>query len=250
MGARKSHLSAAIVFGIGLVTVIGGAWLESRNPRSNLADDVAWCVLAAGGFLIGLGVSLPFAKPIVAVAVGLAFPLVGWWLLMCAVWGGLSYPWPSQVQLVRSGYGSITEARQIDDLFGPAWHSVSNYQQPDLADWQTKALFAGKYQLNMLVRVRVDRHSGAVEGIGKPHFWLREIEEIKSSREVSYNTDQEHEFGAEQWREVVKAHGDFSVIGIHLDRSHPAPGFDRYRAELDDGIQMRPRGDAAPMPQP
>lgn len=250
MEAQRIRLLGRVVIAIGLVTVLAGAWLETRNPRSNFADDVAWSVLAAGGFLIGLGVSLPFVRPIVAVAVGLAFPIVGWFLLVVAFWGVLLHNgWPSQEQMVRAGYGSIPEARQIDDLFGPAWHRVSNYQQPDLADWQTDALFAGRYQLMMSTPVRVNRRSGAVEVIGKPHFWLTEIEQIRGARDVSYNSNQEHQFGAEQWHEVVNAHGDFTVIGIHLDREHPVPGFDRYRTEVQSGIQMRGAAHAAPVLQ-
>ena len=38
----------------------------------------------------------------------------------------------------------IPEARQIDDLVEPAWHKLSNYQEPDLAQWQTEVLFGGK----------------------------------------------------------------------------------------------------------
>jgi hypothetical protein len=42
--------------------------------------------------------------------------------------------WPAQEVMVRSGYALIPEAKQIDDLFGPAWHRVSNYTKPDTVE--------------------------------------------------------------------------------------------------------------------
>jgi hypothetical protein len=155
--------------------------------------------------------------------------------------------WPAQEQMVSSGYRMIPEAQQIDDLLGPAWHSISNYQEPDLAEWQTEALFAGRYELSMWVSVRVDRNSGRVAGVvGEPRFRLLEIEEIRNSREVSYKD--QREFGLDQWRQVVRAQGDFSAIGIQLDRSRPVSGFDRYKALPRGGIQMRSKDDAVPLP--
>ena len=247
---RRRCLLGVTVLGIGLATLITGAWLETRNPRSNVEDNIAWLVLFAGMFLLGVGVSLPFARPIIAVLIGFVFPLVGFCLLSSFYWIWLFLSrWPTQEQMVPSGYRMIPEATQIDDLLGPGWHQLSNYDEPDFAEWQTEALFAGRYQLSMWVRVRVDRSSGRVtEVVGEPQFRLLEIIEIRDSREVSYNGNQQREFGADQWRQVVKAKGDFSVIGIELDRNNPVVGFDRYKAEPRNGIQMRSENNAAKIP--
>jgi hypothetical protein len=247
---RYRRLLAVAALGIGLATVITGAWLETRNPRSNAEDIIAWRVLAVGMFLLGVGVSLPFARPIIAVLIGIACPIVAWWLLVCAFWIALYYNrWPAQGQIVNSGYQMIAEAKQIDDLLGPAWHQLSNYREPDLAEWQTESLFGGRYELSMRVSVRVDRSSGRVtEVVGQPQFRLVEIKEIRDSRQVSYNGNRQHEFGLEQWHQVVKAGGDFAAIGIQLNRNNPVPGFDGYRAAPRNGIQMRPKNDTAPLP--
>jgi hypothetical protein len=246
---RRRCLLGVTALGIGLATLITGAWLETRNPRSNVEDTIAWWVLAAGMFLLGVGVSLPFARPIISVLIGIVFPLVGWWLLLSVYPLGLHHSrWPTQEQMVPSGYRMIPEATQVDDLLGPAWHRLSNYQEPDSAEWQTEALFAGRYELSMRVRVRVDRSSGRVtEVVGEPRFLLLEIKEIRDSREVRYNGNHQREFGVDQWHQVVRAKGDFSVIGIQLDRSNPVFGFDRYKAVTRTGIQMRSEDNAAPI---
>ena len=236
----RRWLFAAAVVGIGLVTAIVGAWLETRNPRSNLEDDLAWLVLAAGMCLIGAGVSLPFARPAMVILSAIAFPVAGWWLLVFAYWFAMIFSnWPSQEQMVRSGYAMIPEAKQVDDLLGPAWHEVCNYREPDIVEWQTHAPFAGRYELVMIASVRVDRRSGRVtEVIAAPRFQLLEIETTDGKR-TTFRQAGQREFGADQWRRVVKAGGDFSVIGIQLNYDCPVPGFERYQSQAPNGIRMR-----------
>ena len=242
---RHRLLLAVAAFTIGLMTAIEGLLL-SAQPRSNVEESLAGWVLMGGMFLMGVGISLPFARPIVVVATGIVFPVVGWLLLISAYYAALGHSrWPSQEKMVRSGYQIISEAQQIDELFSPAWHQLSNYDEPDIAEWQTDAFFGGRYELEMCVSVRIDRHTGRViEVVGEPRFGLMEVEKIVDSREVSYNGNNQHQFGIREWQRVVAAQGDFSAIGIHLDRDHPVPGFDRYLAAPRNGIQMRPNGKA------
>ncbi len=147
--------------------------------------------------------------------------------------------WPSQEQMVASGYRMIPQAKQIDDLFGPAWHRVSNYREPDTAEWQTEALFGGRYEMWMTVTVRIDRRSGSViQVIGEPRFLLLEVQRIERSGAVAYPAMNQHEFGADKWQQVVNANGDFSVIGIQLNRNNPVPGWQRYVARPRNGLRM------------
>jgi len=233
-------LLAAAVFGTGLLTMIVGGWLETRNPRSNAEYDLAWCLMAAAMCLIGAGISLPFARPTVVILTSIASPIAGWCLLVVVYWSAMLFnSWPSQEQMVRSGYAIIPEAKQIDDLLGPAQHQVSNYWEPDIADWQTHARFAGRYELVMIAKVRVDRRSGRViEVIDSPRFQLYEVESTDGSA-TTFRQAGEREFGADEWRRVVKAGGDFSVIGIQLNYDNPVPGFDRMRAKAQNGIRIR-----------
>jgi hypothetical protein len=154
--------------------------------------------------------------------------------------------WPDQQATVDSGYALIPEAQQIDDLLGPAWHRTSNYTEPDVVEWQTEALFGGRYEMTMMVDLRIDRRSGRViEILGEPRFLLLEVQEVLGSRGVNYRGAGQWEFTAEEWRQVVKAKGDFAAIGIQLDRHHPVPGFERYRGAPRNGIQMSRSADFA-----
>jgi hypothetical protein len=168
-------------------------------------------------------------------------------ILVCLSIGAYGYFWyayfflnrrPSQEQLVPSGYRLIPEARQIDEFFGPAWHKVTNYDAPDLAEWQTEAHFGGRYELLMVVDVRVDRQSGAIAVVGAPRFILREVQAIRGDREVSYRGSSERKFDADQWQKVVEAEGDFSAIGMTLILNKPVPGFDRHWTQPQHGMQF------------
>ncbi len=75
---------AMTVVVIGLMTLIFGSYLEQRNPRSDIEDDIAIAVLMGGMSLIGVGPALPFARPCVVVMVAVASPVVGWRLLVMA----------------------------------------------------------------------------------------------------------------------------------------------------------------------
>lgn len=243
MGHFKQYrwLLAALFVGIGVIVVIQGARLELRNPRSNAEDETALSVLAIGAIVVGAGVGMPTWRPAIVIVSALALPVVGWCLLVSCYWLALLQSrWPSQEQMVPSGYALIPEARQIDDLLGPALHELSNYTEPDTADWITEVLFDGRYELTMSVRVRVNRSSGDVtEIVGNRKFWLYEISSIRDGREASFSGAGQREFGVGEWQRIVKAGGDFSAIGIKLDRGHPVSGFESYRAVFSNGIQMR-----------
>jgi hypothetical protein len=49
---------------------------------------------------------------------------------------------------------------------------------------------------------------------------------------VSYGGPGQREFGAAEWKKVVEAKGDFSVIGIQLKRNSPVPNWDKYTQQL------------------
>src|SRR5438045_4038722 len=85
--------------------------------------------------------------------------------------------WPSQEQMVPSGYATIPQAKPSDHRVGPAWHEVANFREPDRGQWITTALFGGRYELEMFVDVRIDRRSRKLtEVMGEPRFLLKEVE--------------------------------------------------------------------------
>jgi hypothetical protein len=111
-------------------------------------------------------------------------------------------------------------------------------------------LFGGRYQLTMAVKVEVDRHSGlllsygsgrVLKVVGRPSFILLEVREVTLNPEgrIEITYQNQWEFGPAEWEKVVAARGDFSVIGIRLNRNNPARNFDEYKAYPINGIRMK-----------
>jgi len=77
---------AAVVLAAGLVVFAEGAYLETRNPRSNDEDNTALCILAMGSSMIGAGISIPFARPVIVILVAAASPFVAFSFAVFIVW--------------------------------------------------------------------------------------------------------------------------------------------------------------------
>jgi hypothetical protein len=129
---------------------------------------------------------------------------------------------------MRSGYRCIPEAKQIDDLLGPADHSVMNEGAETDAgvqeEWISEVYFGGRYHLNMRVDILVDRKtSQVVKVVGPSEFTLQEIASIDFDGNritaIQYHPENYWKFDADQWRKIVEANGDFAVIGIELNRT-------------------------------
>lgn len=79
-------VAAATLLG-GIVVLVVGVYLETRNPRSNAEDDFAWCLLAVGVSMLGTGISIPFVRPLWVAVVALGLPFVAYVLAVSAFWG-------------------------------------------------------------------------------------------------------------------------------------------------------------------
>jgi hypothetical protein len=60
--------------------------LETRNPRSNVEDDVAWCVLAVGTAMTATGCFSPYLRLRYVPLVALAAPFVAFAAAASVVW--------------------------------------------------------------------------------------------------------------------------------------------------------------------
>ncbi len=144
--------------------------------------------------------------------------------------------------MVRSGYSLIPEAKQMDELFGPGWHKVCNYTDPNTAEWQSQAFFGGRDELMMIVPIEVDRQSGKVtKTLDKPRFVLTQVASVELRPDGtigSISNGESHSFGQEEWHKVVAAKGDFSVIGIRVVKGNAVANFDAYRNDPSNGMQL------------
>jgi hypothetical protein len=149
---------------------------------------------------------------------------------------------------MRSGYEQIPQARQIDELLGKADHSVMNEgadtEEGVKEEWISEVYFGGRYELVMTVDIRVDRRTSNVSKvIGTPRFRLLEIESVEllsgGRASISYRGSAQRQFGSVEWERVVDANGDFSVIGIEIEKSTPILNFDELVQESQRRARLR-----------
>jgi hypothetical protein len=134
---------------------------------------------------------------------------------------------------MRSGYNKILQAREIDVLLGKADHSVMNEGDANdegiKEEWISEVYFGGRYELTMCVGIRVNRRTSEVSKvIGTPEFQLLELESVdmtSAAPSITYHAPGYHKINAAEWQRVVAAKGDFSVIGIDINRDRPIPNF-------------------------
>jgi hypothetical protein len=89
-----------------------------------------------------------------------------------------------------------------------------------------ETLLFSRYELTMIVPVTFDETRRKVTTFGEPELTLREFE--ANPRRVT-GEERSPNFGAAEWRKVVDARGDLSVIGFKMLTNSPAPGFDEVR---------------------
>ena len=147
---------------------------------------------------------------------------------------------------VKSGFKKIPEAKQIEDLLGEADHFIS-YSGPSVPqDWNTVVYFGGRYELAMQVVVETLFDFSEVTKVkGEPKFYFYEVSRVERYPHgqwgADYNAASERHFGRAEWQRVVAAKGDFSVIGIRLNRGPPVADFDHFvRAFRKDIVRVAP----------
>ena len=218
---------SAAVFAIGMAVFAIGAYLETRNPRSDDEDAVAWFVLAMGAAVIGTGVTLPFARPLRVVLVALASPFVVYGVAVLALWA-----WTVMVEAPRGWRyfaaldAARSEAAYVSDfvrLF-PGTEVRYRYFTPRREPgYDLHVALYERYELTMQLPVTFDRSGGEVVGYGESRFYLWEVSSVRGHN-ISYNPTRGREFGSAEWREIINRDGDFAAIGYRLIKDQPVPG--------------------------
>lgn len=112
--------------------------------------------------------------------------------------------------MVPSAYAKLDGPRQIDKLFSSAFHSCANYKSPDTVHFMSEAFVAQRYQLDMWVRIRIDRRSGQyIEMVEEPTFRLSELTRVSEDGGGTSYEGLHKQFGSAEWQKVVDAGGDF-----------------------------------------
>jgi len=151
-------------------------------------------------------------------------------------------------QTVRSGLQTLPWPLEIEQLFGDADHFLThwNFSGDDPLMWQTDVFFGGRFELAMEVRVEVDYwNRKVVKAVSPPKFYLWSWGKIvvePGGGVTSYRAEDSGwgEFGEAEWRKLVAAKGDWSVIGIALGNTNPVPNFDALvQATRRDRVRVK-----------
>lgn len=134
------------------------------------------------------------------------------------------------------GLETIPAAREFQELFPNAHNFYSYYTGtagPPILN--CKAALYDRYELSLQVRVSFDDTRTRVISYGEPTFYLNEVESVTPLSDGTTDIrsgDLHLKFGAQDWKKVYDARGDFSALGVKLTKDKPVPNFEDYwRAE-------------------
>jgi hypothetical protein len=84
--SRIRRRLAVVLLCAGCAVFTHGCDLETRNPRSNGEDDIAWLVLGVGVALIAAGASLPYVPIWLVPVIAVVSPYAAFVITVVAVW--------------------------------------------------------------------------------------------------------------------------------------------------------------------
>lgn len=139
------------------------------------------------------------------------------------------------VLTVQSGIKKLPWPIQMEKLFGDGDHFITEYgfsSGPRV--WHSEVFFGSRYTLAVEVKVDINYNNHTVVGIvSEPTFYLHEVESVTvSGNRVRATFAHQWVLDKAQWEKLVKAKGDWSILGIPIKTNAAVPGFDEYIKSL------------------
>ncbi|MEW6357612.1 MAG: hypothetical protein AB1696_14875 [Planctomycetota bacterium] len=112
-------------------------------------------------------------------------------------------------------------------------YQVMGQEKAQPTELTAEALIEERYHLVFSLKMKWFAGTGSVKRYGEPTYELREFQSVElrkaadgsvNGRGYRYNVESAKRFGPKEWRKLVVANGDFSVINITLTKGHPVPG--------------------------
>jgi len=142
----------------------------------------------------------------------------------------------SYIKTIESARGAVPTALQIETFFPDTKHSITHYGIGNASTntWHSVVYLYGRYRFHMNVQVKVDYENNTVEQIGQPKFMMYEYSKAYDvyGDGIVYGADvgTQSEFSLQQWNIILQNDGDFSSIGINLEKEKPIKDFDKFAA--------------------
>ena len=131
-------------------------------------------------------------------------------------------------QTLKHGLENNKIVKNFNLLYPDSSHSIGYFTGNEKLPprWISKVIVYGRYRLTMHLPI-THSMSGKILKNESPIFYLREITEISLREDKSvgsYTYGEQFEFDEDKWNQLVQEKGDFSVIGIHLEKYKPIVG--------------------------
>jgi hypothetical protein len=135
-------------------------------------------------------------------------------------------------QALASGQRDVQVVKEFVALFPKARHRITYYTgQAGRPRWSSTVGLFGRYILRVEFNVTFDAGRTKIVKHDPPEFRLQELEKVTydpkaRTEETDWGVDVP--FGSKQWRNVVEAKGDLTVLGAKIKRDDPVKGFQEY----------------------
>ena len=134
---------------------------------------------------------------------------------------------------LSQGRKVIPEIAEFERLF-PNYKQAHYIGEPECKGderWEFAAGLYGQYVLHMNIDITWGP-SGRIASHSEPQFRIVEVSSVYHSqswwnRETSISYGSHHQFNLADWKKLVNSNGDFSAIGIGLDKDRPIADFEK-----------------------
>lgn len=132
---------------------------------------------------------------------------------------------------IAGGKKSIPIVTEFHRLFADSVSSISYYTgEYGDPEWNSKAGLYERYILTMQLKIELDDTRTRIIKFEEPRFHLVEIESVShqpnGTTGIKYGARQVR-FSIAEWQKLVENDGDFSSIGVTLEKDKPVSGFSK-----------------------
>jgi hypothetical protein len=151
----------------------------------------------------------------------------------------------NQVKFLTLDAADRSKIPHVADFLALYPHATVRYLSfagSDFPGLSLDTMLHDRYVLNLRLPVHYAADGTRIDRYGDPAFFLVEVESVTTTggrlAEISYGDQQLH-FGEVEWKKLLAAKGDFSVLGQTLEKVRPVPDFHLIVKEYDD-LKRRP----------
>lgn len=133
--------------------------------------------------------------------------------------------------IIESGKSVIPEVREMELLFKGCEHQSDKQPESTNCIWHSSVYVHKRYELLLTVPVELNADLSKIVKSGEPKFTFQEnifyIDKFYTDNDpdrISYRITNHVFFSRDKWKQIVKAKGDFSVLGITIKTNQPVRG--------------------------